>query len=103
MGHYACDMRPEWFGDKPSKTDRCTDRDWVVGKNYEVMTAIEFQNSCGAGQLAFMERMMKKHYLKREDAEVAAREACEAAVESARQQLLRLKRVLKVQRPWEKR
>jgi len=102
MGHYAADMRPEWFDDeKPVKKQRNTDNDWVVGDNYEVMFAHQYQASCGHGALSFMQRMNKKHHRKREDAETAAREACEAAVESARRHLLQLKRTLKVQRPWE--
>jgi hypothetical protein len=45
--------------------------------------------------------MMKKHYKKREDAQEAARVACEAALEHTRQQLTKLKKTLKVERPWE--
>lgn len=102
MGHYACDMRPEWFGEeKPTKKQRNTDNDWVVADDFTVMTALEFQESHACRQTAFLHRMSRKHYRTRLNAEKAARRTCEEAVEATRENLMRLKNILKVQRPWE--
>jgi len=75
---------------------------WLVAEDYRVMRAKDYADSKGHGGLAYLARMMKKHHKKREDAEAEARLRCEAAVEAAREQLTRLKKVLKVERPWEK-
>lgn len=105
MGHYAAEMMCIKCGNLrctcPPPPDK-TAQHWVVGDDYTVQRAIDYENSCGHGTLAYMNRLMKKHYKKRADAEEAARLACEAAVEATRQQLTRLKNILKVQRPWEK-
>lgn len=105
MGHYAAEMQCDTCGNLrctcPPLPDT-TEQHWVVAEDYTVQRAIDYQKNCGHGALAYMSRMMKKHYKKREEAEEAARFACEAAVEAARTHLSRLKKVLKVERPWER-
>jgi hypothetical protein len=104
MGHYAAEMQCDKCGNLrctcPPPPDK-TQNHWVVGDGYTVLQAQAYQDSCGHGQLAFFSCMMKKHYKKCEDAQEAARVACEAALEHTRQQLTKLKKTLKVERPWE--
>lgn len=106
MGHYRVDMACDTCGEV-----RCTcppppekpNRNFIVTDNYRVVTVDEFDAECvQLGRYPMLERMGKTEFKKRIDAEVHARELCETAVEQIRADLLELKNVLKVQRPWEK-
>lgn len=100
MGHYAADMRPEWFDDdKRTDLPPSTDNFWIVGDGFTVLRAIDFEKS--GGRMGYFKRMSKQHFEFREHAETAARIGCENAVENTRADLTRLKNILKVQRPWE--
>jgi len=101
MGHYACDMHPEWFGEGPLHEPASTDYHWVVGDDFVVQTAIDFERSCGSGRLAYMERMQKKHHEKREDAESEAEHLCLEAIAAAGTSLKELVETLKDQ-PWKR-
>ena len=104
MGHYAaemqCDKCRSFNCTCPLPPDK-TANHWVVAEDYQVMRAGDYADSKG-GNLTYLARTMRKHHPKRKDAEEEARLLCEAAVEAARAQLTRLKKVLKVDRPWEK-
>lgn len=119
MGHYASEMMCEKCGNL-----RCTcppkkqkpNRNFIVADGFTVMTVEEFDadpkhntRKMSIGSTTYTEsvnpilhRLGKQEFKKREDAEVHARELCEAAVEEARARLLKLKNICKVQRPWEK-
>lgn len=115
MGHYAAEMQCDKCGNL-----RCTcppepkkpNRNFIVTDDYRVVTVDEFDANPdnntvrtkwgGIAMNPLLYRMGKKEFKKRTDAETHARELCEAAVEKARAQLLELKNILKVQRPWEK-
>jgi len=75
--------------------------DWyIVRDDFVVSTAREFLE---AGELEGqkMRLVMKTRFERREQAELFARTSCEQSVEIARQNLIRLKRICKVERPWE--
>lgn len=74
---------------------------YIVTEDFRVLSAeqflIENKNDPDADtRLAF-----KDQFSTRERAETNARTACEIAVEHARQELLRLKRICTTVRPWE--
>lgn len=103
MGHYAAEMgHGEWDQGETVQKAASSDQHWVVSDDFHVLRAIEYQRSLPDQGMAFCYRMLRKHYVQREDAEVAARERCEAAVEAARTRLLELKRTCVTLRPWEK-
>jgi hypothetical protein len=115
MGHYAAEMQCDTCGKLhcvcPPKTEK-PNRNFIVTGDFKVVTVAEFDadpantgTQTRYGRIPMnpiFYRMGKKEFKKRADAEVHARELCEAAVESARAQLTNLKNILKVQRPWEK-
>ena len=86
---------------------------YIVDGYYRVVTIDEFDADPSHCKLKMpggeefdidpaLHRLGKKEFTRRRDAEKHAREMCEEHVERARQELLRLKNILKVKRPWEK-
>jgi hypothetical protein len=83
---------------------------WLVDNDFTVVTVEEFDKKHSAFMSPYgpiplnprMARMSKTIYKTRVNAEKGARKACEQAVEKARADLLTLKNILKVVRPWEK-
>ena len=119
MGHYRADLACDTCGEVrcvcPPKKEK-PNRNYIVADGFKVMTVEEFDadpahntQKMRIGGSTYSQpinpilyRLGKKEFKKRHDAEVHARELCEAAVEEARARLLTLKNILKVQRPWEK-
>lgn len=114
MGHYASEMMCDACGNL-----RCTcppppkkpNTSFIVTSDHRVMTVDEFDAAPENNRLKtkygsmplnpVMLRMGLQQFKFRPDAETHARERCEAAVEDARAHLARLKKILKVERPWE--
>ena len=119
MGHYYADLMCDDCGKLscvcPPKKEK-PNRNFIVTDDFRVVKVTEFDadpannsRKIKLGTLTtsmpvnpLLSRMHKKEFKRRHDAEVHARELCESAVEEARQHLLSLKNILKVQRPWEK-
>lgn len=106
MGHYRVDMACDICGEMrcacPPAPEK-PNKNFIVTDDYRVVTVDEFDAECvQLGRYPMLERMGKTEFKKRADAEVHARELCEAAVEHARTALTQLKNICKVQRPWEK-
>lgn len=107
MGHYAAEMQCDKCGNLhctcPSKKEK-PNKKFIVADDYQVMTVDEFdthlRSITSVNPLVY--RVGKLEFEKREDAEVHARERCEAAIEKCRAQLTTLRNILKVQRPWER-
>lgn len=105
MGHYASEMQCDTCGMMRCRcivkpTDEKLDH-FVVDWNFTICTVYEFLERHNGEWNAPSHLQFKEKFKRREDAEVSARLACEAAVESARAELLRLKRVCITERPWE--
>ena len=82
-----------------NRTTRDDSFDFVI-HDFEVLTVSEFRNR--DSNASVFDLMVKTKYETREEAELNARISCEEAVEAARQNLLRLKKICKVIRPWER-
>jgi hypothetical protein len=82
---------------------------WLINNNFTVTTVEEYDKTHSVFKAAYgpipvnprISRMNKTIYKTRANAEKGARKACEQAVEQARADLLELKNILKVVRPWE--
>ena len=103
MGHYAAELQCDRCGYIRCACPLPVDRKlhWFVVDGFEVCTVEEFlfryrSEASVRMRLAFMTR-----YEHRFDAEELARIECEEAVNAARANLTRLKRICKVERPWE--
>lgn len=105
MGHYRADLTCGMCG---SLHCSCPlpklepNTNFIVTDDFEVVTVKEFDARQPTIINPMFYRMGKKEFKRRHDAEVHARELCEAAVERTRAQLAQLKNILKVRRPWEK-
>lgn len=105
MGHYAAEMQCDNCG----KLRGCTclkaeDRDldkWIILDDWTVITKREFMNTHKSDRDWYTAIIAKK-YSSRARAMTAARIALEKLVEEHRADLIRLKKILKVERPWEK-
>jgi len=113
MGHYASEMMCDRCWNlrctcSPKKEKPNTN--WIVKNDFTVQRICDFdadpENNTMKmryGAIPYnpvMRRVGAKEFKRREDAEVHARELCEQAVEQARENLLRLKKICKVIRPW---
>jgi len=106
MGHYAAEM----CGDDSGTPKKQPNKDWLVDHDFTIIMVDDFDKKYGTVQTRFgvvsghpaLKRHGWTHYKTREEAEVAARIKCEAAVEEARNHLTTIKKTLKVDRPWEK-
>ena len=106
MGHYAAELQCDTCGMlhcqcPPKPIDEKLDH-FVVDSTFAVCTGHEYLERRLWDWSAPLYFQYKEKFKKREDAEVGARVACEAAVEAARIELARLKKICKVERPWEK-
>lgn len=115
MGHYYADMMCNTCGNVrctcPPETKKPNGK-FIVTDDYRVVTVDEFDadpdNNIRRMRYGttpvnpLLSRMGKKEFKLRRDAEVHAREMCEAAVERCHANLLEIKNILKVKRPWEK-
>lgn len=115
MGHYAVDFQCDTCGKLrcvcPPKKEK-PNTNWIVKGDFSVQRICDFDADPENNTIRMkygsipwnpiMNRMGAKEFKKREDAELHARELCEAAVEAARLELAAIKKVCKVTRPWEK-
>lgn len=106
MGHYAAEMMCNKCGNL-----RCTcpvkiqkpKTGWVVTGDFRVITTEEDNKTYSKFPSSlYLHQMQRAVYKKREEAEKAALTLCEEAVETQRKHLYELKRILKTERPWEK-
>ena len=114
MGHYYADLACDKCGNIrctcPPKKEK-PNRNWIVKHNFTVQRVVDFdadpkntatQTKYGPiPQNPLLLRLGKKEFKTREEAEQHARELCEGAVEELRKRLTVMKKVLKVERPWE--
>lgn len=112
MGHYYADMACQKCGNlrctcpaKPHKPEK----GWIVDDDFMVLSLADFDAKKLKSQSKRFQplsplfyRLGHTIYKSRRAAEKGAMKECERRVEETRAQLLHLKNVLKVQRPWEK-
>lgn len=104
MGHYRSEMACPSCHETRCRCEPEPDalvEHWVVTDDYRVVTAAQYTKSLEGNPLAMYYRMSRTHHARREDAQAQARRDCERALEDARQQAVRLERLLHERRPWE--
>jgi hypothetical protein len=112
MGHYYADLMCNECGRvncicpcKPEKPNK----NWVVDSDYTVIQVHNFHKKYATIQTKYgpipgmtvIMLMGKEQFNTRREAEEQARLMCEKAVELLRTELLALKKILNVDRPWE--
>jgi hypothetical protein len=105
MGHYASDLMCDDCGELRCRCERTPApqrTEYIVLNDFSVCTTEEFLASKQNGLEGRMHLAFKEKYKSRRAAEKNARISCEVAVEQARQNLIKLKNICKVLRPWEK-
>jgi hypothetical protein len=106
MGHYASEMQCDKCGNLRCTCPRDleqTDTYFYVDDDFTVMTGEEYVKKHKIPtDLRMLSLYAVQSYKTREQAEHAALNQCEMAVEQARTRLTWLKHALKVIRPWEK-
>ena len=113
MGHYRADLACDTCGQVTcicAKEDEKPNTNWIVDDDFSVIQVCDFDRKYATiktkhGSMPghpLIRRANKKQYKTRKAVEKAARKQCEQAVDIVRQNLLELKHLLKVERPWEK-
>lgn len=113
MGHYAAEIQCDDCGNLRCtcvRPDAKPETGWLIDNDFAVITVQEFDTKYSVHKTTYgpipghprIARMHKTIYKTRANAEKGARKACEQAVEKTRADLLALKNILKVKRPWEK-
>lgn len=115
MGHYAAEMMCDDCGNLrctcPPKKEK-PNKSWIVNHDFTIQRVQDFDADPANNvsntkygpipQNPVLLRFGRQQFKNREDAEAHAREMCEQAVEATRDRLTRLKKILKVERPWER-
>lgn len=95
MGHYYTNLACSKCGDLRCTCETASNEEWVnqwvVGSEFKVVRASEFQRENNQQGLGFMRRMSLKHFAKKSDAMAHAKTELEAAIAAAEARVVTLK------------